>query len=185
MNVSTRNGALAAILAGLAYLIESIMGVVKPQPDVFSSTSDYVLEAVFVLALVATVFALLGLHAFASGRYGKAGTLGCWATAIGTGLTALSAIATLLAGKNSLGLAFLAGVLLTLIGYIVLGISTVRSKVFSVWHGLALGIGFPLSLLLSGFGGGILFGLAWLMVGYFLLVQSLSGSENAYAGKTG
>src|SRR5690349_9565765 len=96
MNLSTRNGALAALLAGLAYIIESIIGVIKPQTEVFSATSDYVLEAVFIVALVATIFAIIGLHSFAQGRYAKAGTVGFWLTVIGTLLTTISAVVTLL-----------------------------------------------------------------------------------------
>lgn len=171
MNISTRNGALSAILAGLAYLIESIMGVIKPQPEVFSGTSDYVLEVVFIIALVATIFALTGLHSFAQDRYAKAGTIGFWLTLIGTGLMTISAVATLLAGQNSLGAAFLGGVLLTFIGYIILGLAILRSKILPLWEGLALIFGFPVSVFLSTLGGGILFGLAWLVVGYFLLNQ--------------
>jgi hypothetical protein len=59
--------------------------------------------------------------------------------------------------------------LLALVGYVVLGITTLRAKALPLWGGLALILGFPLSVFLSAFGGGILFGLAWLGVGYFLL----------------
>ena len=92
MKLSIRNSATAAILAGLAYLIESIIGVIKPQPEVFSGTSDYVLETVFIIALLATILALLGLHTFAQSRYRKAGTIGFWLTTIGTGLIMISAV---------------------------------------------------------------------------------------------
>lgn len=184
MNVSTRNGALAGILAGLAYLIESVMGVVRPQPEVFASTSDYILEAIFIVALLATVLALVGLHGFAAGRDARLGTVGFWLTAIGTSLLALSAIATLLAGQNSLGLAFLGGLLLNFVGYILLGIAALRAKVLPAWMALGLCVGFPLSVLLSSFGGGILLGLAWLVVGYFLLRQKSFAGQSAYSGKS-
>jgi hypothetical protein len=80
---------------------------------------------------------------------------------------AISALATLLAGRNSLGVAFLGGTLLALVGYIVLGISVLRAEALPLSGRLALMLGFPLSVLLSAFGG-ILFGLAWLPVGYLL-----------------
>lgn len=184
MNISTRTGARAAVLAGIAYLIESIIGVIKPQSEVFAGMSDYVLEAVFIIALVSTVFALMGLHTFAQDRYGKAGTVGFWLTVIGTGLTTISAVVTLFAGQNSLGAAFLGGVLLAFIGYIILGITTLRSKILPLWGGLALTCGFPVSVLLSNFGGGILLGLAWLTVGYFLLNEKSYVEHNAYSGKS-
>lgn len=171
MNISTRGTAIAAIVAGLGYLIQAVMGLIKPQTDVFSGTSDYVLEAVFIVALVATVFALIGYHSFAQNRYGKAGTAGLWLTVLGTGLITISALATLFAGQNSLGPAFLGGVLLALIGYVVLGIASLRAKVLPLWNGLAFIFGFPLSIFLSAFGGAILFGLAWLTIGYYLMSQ--------------
>ncbi|MBL8062077.1 MAG: hypothetical protein JNK32_03590 [Anaerolineales bacterium] len=171
MKISIRNGGIAGIVAGLGYIVQAIMGLIKPQTEVFSGTSDYILEVVFIVALAATIAALMGLHTFAQSRYGKAGMVGFWLAIIGTGLITISAMATLFAGQNSLGPVFLGGMLLSLIGYIVLGITTLRSKSLPLWGGLALIFGFPLSVFLSAFGGGILFGLAWLGVGYYLMKQ--------------
>jgi hypothetical protein len=169
MNVSTRSGGIAGIVAGLGYLVQAIMGLIKPQTEVFSGISDYILEVVFIIALVATIFALMGLHSFLKGRYGKAGTIGFWLVLAGTVLMCLSAIATLIAGRNSLGIVFLGGLLLALIGYLVLGITILRAKSLPLPGGLALIFGFPLSVFLNTLGGGIIFGLAWLIVGYLLL----------------
>jgi hypothetical protein len=171
MKVSIRNGGIAGIVAGLGYLVQAVMGLIKPQTEVFSGTADYVLEAVFIVALVATIFSWIGLHSFAQKRHGKVGTIGFWLAVIGTGLMTISAIATLFAGANSLGLAFLGGVLLALLGYILVGMMVLREKILPRWGGMALMLGFPLSVFLSAFGGGILFGLAWLGVGYFLSKQ--------------
>ncbi len=171
MKFSTRNGGIAGIVAGLGYVIQAIMGLIKPQTEVFSGTSDYVLEAIFVVALIATILSLMGLNAFAKGQYGKAGMTGFWLGVVGTGLMAVSAIATLFAGQNSLGVAFLGGMLFAFLGYVLLGITTLRAKILPLWGGLALIFGFPLSVLLNTLGGGILFGLAWMGVGYFLSKQ--------------
>lgn len=171
MQTTTRNGAMAGIIAGLGYLIQSVIGLIKPQTEVFSGTSDYVLEVVFIIALLATLFALMGLHTFAQSRYGRAGTIGFWLALAGTFLMLVSAAATLAAGRNSLGPAFLGGMLLSVIGYFTLGITTLRAKILPLWGGLALIFGFPLSVFLNTLGGGILFGLAWLGVGYYLMKQ--------------
>jgi hypothetical protein len=171
MKMSARNSAIAGFVAGLGYVVQAIIGLIKPQTEVFSGSSDYVLEAVFIVALLSTVLALLGLHSLKGGLYGKAGAVGMWLAVIGTGLLAISAVVTLFAGRNSLGPAFLGGTLLALVGYIVLGVSILRAKALPLWGGLALMLGFPLSLALSAFGGGIVFGLAWLVVGYLLLKQ--------------
>jgi hypothetical protein len=171
MKTTTRNGAIAGIAAGLGYVLQAVMGLIKPQTEVFSGTSDYVLEIVFIIALLATLFALMGLHTFAQARYGRAGMTGFWLTLAGTFLILVSAAATLAAAQNSLGIAFLIGLFLSFAGYVLLGIAALRSKAMPLWSGLALIVGFPLSVLLNAFGGGILYGLAWLGVGYYLLKQ--------------
>jgi hypothetical protein len=171
MKTTTRNGGIAGIVAGLGYLVQASMGLIKPQTEVFSGTSDYILEVVFIVALLATLLALMGLHAHAQGRYGGAGTAGFWLALIGTGLMTISAVATLFAGQNALGPAFLGGMLLAAIGYVTLGLTTLRAQVLPLWAGMALLFGFPLSVLVNTFGGGILFGLAWLGVGSYLMRQ--------------
>jgi hypothetical protein len=114
---------------------------------------------------------LLGLHTIAQGRYGKAGKTGFWLALAGTFLILVSATATLAAEQNSLGILFLIGLFLSFLGYVLLGISALRSKILPTWAGLALILGFPLSVLLNTFGGGILYGLAWLGVGNYLMKQ--------------
>jgi hypothetical protein len=171
MKTSTRNGAIAGIVAGVGYFVQAVMGLIKPQTEVFSGTSDYVLEVVFIIALLATIFALMGVHTFAQARYGKAGTAGFWLALAGTFLILVSAAATLAAGQNSLGILFFIGLFFSFLGYVLLGVSTLRSKVLPTWAGLALVLGFPLSVLLNTSGGGILYGLAWLGVGYYLMKQ--------------
>jgi hypothetical protein len=169
MKISARNGGIAGILAGVGYLVQAIMGLIRPQTEVFSSTSDYVLEGVFIIALIATLFGLMGLHALMQSRYGTTGTVGFWLAQVGTALMLVSALVTFFAGQNSLGPIFLGGMLLALLGYIILGIAILRVKAWPLFAGLALIFGFPLSVFLNTLGGGILFGLTWLGVGYFLL----------------
>jgi hypothetical protein len=167
MNIKNRNAAIAGIAAGLGYIIQAVMGLIKPQTEVFSGASDYVLEIVFIAALIATLFALMGLHSHAQARYGKLGAAGFWSALAGTFFMIISASATFAAGQNSLGIFFLIGLVLSFLGFVLLGISTSSSKILPAWAGLALAFGFPLSVFLNALGGGILYGLAWLGVGYY------------------
>lgn len=167
MNTKNRNTAMAAAASGLGYIVQAVMGLIKPQTETFSGTSDYVLEVVFIIALLATIFALMGLHTYAQARYGKPGTVGFWSALAGTFLILVSASATLAAGQNSLGSLFLIGLLLSFFGFVLLGVATLSAKTLPTWAGLSLLLGFPLSVLLSALGGGILYGLAWLGVGYY------------------
>lgn len=167
MGTMNRNTVIAAVASGLGYILQAVMGLIKPQTETFSGTSDYVLEVVFIIALFATIFALMGLHTYARSRYGKLGAAGFWSALAGTSLILVSASATLAAGQNSLGIFFLIGLLLSFLGFVLLGVATISSKTLPMWAGLALPFGFPLSVLLSSLGGGILYGLAWLGIGYY------------------
>ena len=171
MKISKRTAGIAGLVAGLAYLIQALMGL---KTDAFSGASIYVLEAVFIIPLAAAVFALIGLHSFAQNHYRYSGRFGFWLAIIGSALMSISALATLFVEDNSpgeyfLAVVFLVCVALTMIGYILLGIMVVRGKVLPLVTGLALILGFPLSVLLSPSRGGVLFGLAWLSVGYYIL----------------
>lgn len=166
MTIKNRNTVIAAVASGLGYIVQSVMGLIKPQTETFSGTSDYVLEVVFIIALLATIFALMGLHSHAQSRYGRAGAIGFWSALAGTFFILISASATLAAGQNSLGVFFLIGLLLSFLGFILLGVSASSAKVLPTWAGLALIIGFPLSVILNTLGGGILYGLTWLGIGY-------------------
>lgn len=173
MKVSTRYGGFAGLVAGLDYLIQAVMGL---KTGLFSGIPDRVIEAIYIITLLATIVGLIGLHSYAQIHYGKAGSTGFWLAVIGTGLMTVSTMAALFVSENSpqenaLGFAFLGGVLLTMIGYLAVGIMAWRGKVLPLRAGLALILGFPLSIFLSPGGGGILFGLAWSGVGYTLLKQ--------------
>ncbi len=161
----------AAVLAGILYIIQAVMGVVQPQGEVFTSRYDYLFEAVFVVALLATLVALGGLHIRQSGRTGRLGMASFLAAFVGTGLLLVSAAATLVAGQNTLDLFFLLGVLASMIGVILFGISVIRAKVLPRWCGVALMLGLPSSVLFANIGGGMLLGLTWIALGYALWMQ--------------
>ena len=170
MKASAHSGGIAGIVAGAASITQAIMGLVKPQAKVLSGMPDYVLEVIFIIALVAAALALAGVNAFAQGRYHWAGTTSFVLAMTGTGLMTISPVGTLLAGRNSWGPVFLGGLLMALVGYVLLGIAGLVIKAFPAWLSLAL-LAFPLSIVLSGLAGGILLGLAWLGAGIFILRQ--------------
>jgi hypothetical protein len=177
MNISTRNGGIAGIVAGIAFIVQAAIQFIHPQIyAVFVSRWDYVNETLFAIALVATIFCLIAFHSFAQNRYGRGGAVGFWLTVIGTSLLAIRTIASLFAGKWILDVAG-NGVLLLLIGYPTLGFMAWRGKVLPVWGALAFGLGLPLAMFLIAYDNGILFGLGWLGVGYFLLKQQSSMND--------
>jgi hypothetical protein len=58
-----RWGGLAALLAAAMYVGTGIVSLFAPQGPVFISFSDYLLEVMFVIALLGTLAAIAGLHA--------------------------------------------------------------------------------------------------------------------------
>ena len=87
---------------------------------------------------------------------------------MGTAGLLVSASVTLAVGHNALGPLFLLGLLAALVGQVAFGAALVRHAALSCWGGVALILGLPASVLLSGFGGGVVLGLSWLVLGYVL-----------------
>jgi hypothetical protein len=143
------------------------------QSGTFDSSSDYLIEIIFVVALAGTLTAIAGLHALQSGRYGRLGAAGSLITFIGYTLILVVVTATILVGGEALYAVRLIGALAILIGSVLLGAMTLRAQVLPWWCGVLLIVGFPLGDVLdnsvaSG-SEGIVFGILWGLVGYALL----------------
>jgi hypothetical protein len=181
----SRLGGLAWMLAGLLYIVQAIIGLVKPHADVFTSTSDYVIEVLFVAALLLTLVALLGMRTGAG--TGIFPIVSFFVFFIGTLLFLLSAAASLASGRDVLEFVYLPGLGLSLLGAILLTIAIIRAKILPLWSAIVLMLGLPISVALGDtYGGGIVLGLAWIAVGVALLtklserakaVEPLSGRE--------
>ena len=58
-----------------------------------------------------------------------------------------------------------------LVGFVLLGVATLRLEALPRWCGVALIVCLPLAITLGDYGGGIVLGLLWLAVSYALLFQ--------------
>jgi hypothetical protein len=167
-----RWGGIAAVIGGVLYVLTGIMGLFASQEEVFDSFIDYLIEVLFVLALVGTLVAIAGLHVLQKERYGPLGAAGSLTAFVGHVLLLVAAAATTLAGREALGIVFLLGSLVALVGLTLLGAMTLRARVLPKWCGVLLIVGLPLTVFLDivmGGGGGIVFGVVWALVGYALL----------------
>ena len=167
-----RWGGIAALIGGVLYVLTSIMSLFTPQEEVFDSFTDYLIEVLFVLALVGTLVAIAGLHVLQRERYGRLGVAGSLTAFVGHALLLVVAATTTLAGREALGIVFLLGSLVALVGLVLLGATTLRARVLPWWCGVLLIIGLPLTVFLdivTGGAGGILLGVVWALVGYALL----------------
>jgi hypothetical protein len=161
---------LAWMLAGLLYIVQALVSLVKPHAEVFTSASDYVIEACFVAALLLTLVALLGIRTGVGTSIFPA--VSFFVFFIGTLLFFISAAASLASGRDVLGFVYLPGLGLSVLGAILLGIAIIRAKILPLWSAIALILGLPISVALGdAYGGGIVLGLAWIAVGVALLTR--------------
>ncbi len=167
-----RWGGLAGVAAGVMYALTAILSLFAPQEVVFDSTTDYLIEVIFVVGLVGTLVAIAALHTLQRESYGRLGAAGSVTAFVGYALLLVAATATTLAGREALDAVFPIGVLAVLVGSVLLGATTLRARKLPWWCGVLLIVGFPLSVALdvavSG-AGSIVLGIAWALVGYALL----------------
>jgi len=185
-------GALLAALAGIALFIVHV-ATVRQAPEgllsasTFGMPTSYLIVPAVILGAVGMLGGLVGLHARQAMLYGKLGTIGFWAAFMGFAmlLTLLggNSIGNLLfpmgstpppfSGYLSLIIALVSyglGLLAMLVGFVLLGIATLRARVLPHWCGAALIVVLPVSVALQAVisGGWIAFSLFWLVLGYVL-----------------
>ncbi len=168
-----RWGGWAGVLAGVMFVPAGILILFAPPQRPFNSFSDYLIEAILVVAFTLAVVAVAGLHALQRGRYGRLGAAGSLITFLGYTLTAAVTAVTVLLGSEALYSVRFIGGLAVLIGSILLGAMTLRARVVPWWCGVLLIVGFPLGDVVdTTIGEGseaIVLGILWVLVGYALL----------------
>ncbi len=167
----------AALLAGLASVADQLVQLRHVQPDQGWQPIDHLIEALFVLSLLGSIGALGGLPAWLG--VGRTGRVAAVVAQVGFGLLLVSAVASMVAGGNTLGLAFSLGLLLALLGLLVLGVAgLVRSS--RRWAAPLPFVALLLSVLLAGVGGQLLLGVAWLALAWAMTARR-SGAVPAAA----
>ena len=175
-----RWGGIAGVVAGVMYILTGFVNLFAPQSPVFVSFSDYLIEILFVVGLLGTLAAIVGLHYLQRGRYGRTGVTGSLTAFIGYALLLVAATVTILAGQEALDAVFPIGSLAALVGVVLLGSASLRARVLPRWCGLVLIAGYPLTVVVdiaTGGAGGIVMGIVWALVGYALLSNSSSSSS--------
>ena len=166
-----RWGGLAAMLDGLLWVANDLCGRLSPDPDDWDCNSayDYLTNAIDSAAYLLLLVGLVGLHARQAERYGPLGTAGFFAAFVGAAMVGVANPAEHCLGLDVLGgLVYLPGVLLLSIGTLLLGIATMRARVLPRWCGVALIVGLVAMFIGADSGGMVVFGLAWVAVGYVL-----------------
>lgn len=174
-----RWGALGALVAGVAWIASFVVGLASEGQgsEILGLPSFYLIEGLTGLALAGTLVGLLGLYARQAASYGVLGTVGFLAALVGTILVLANVLLIRAAERNLLDLLLLLGLVGMLLGFVLLGIATLRAGVLPQWAGVVLILVLPVSALLGDYGGGLVLGIVWLAFGYILLAGRTLGSR--------
>ncbi len=164
-----RLGGLAAILAGGVWVVSGILAIVYQGVHAPGTFADYLVEGTFAAGILLTAAGMVGLHSLQKDNYGRIGRAGFY-TVVVASLGQVLGIMVLLAGSTALEfLVFPVGVLGVLVGFVLYGAATLQARVLPRSCGIGLIVGLPVAIVLGLYGGNVLFGLFWLMLGYVLL----------------
>ena len=170
--------ALIAMLGGAIFVVAGVVQLASPeQTDPFSRTSDYLIELLLVLSFLLTLAGFVALHLRQVGSYGgPRGWTGFRAAIIGQAAILVSAAASLAAGGLALGLLYVAGVFVLLVGLALLSIATYRAAVLPHWSAYLVA---ALAVIVFGELGVVLVGLVWIALGYVLRSQAGAAAGRA------
>jgi hypothetical protein len=172
-----RWGALAAMAAGVVWVVSGILAVVYQGEHAPGTFADYLVEGTFAAGLLLTAAGMVGLHALQKNNYGRIGRAGFY-TVVVASLGQVLGTVVLLAGSTALEwLVFPVGVLAVLVGFVLYGAATLQARVLPRWGGIGLIVGLPVAIALGLYGGSVLFGLFWLALGYILLQRGESAEQ--------
>jgi hypothetical protein len=163
-----RWGGLAAMLAGMVWIVAGLLGRVVANPE----TNSWV-NILFIVAVLLVLVGLVGFHTLQKGNYGRIGRAGFYTVVVATFAQVL-ALVVFLAGSDALfWLQFPVGGLAVLVGFVLYGAATLQAKVLPRWCGIAFIIAVPVSVALGGAFGSpgidyVWLGLVWLALGYVL-----------------
>ena len=177
-----RWGAGGALLGAIAWLVSGIISLVIPGQgtETLGTFTYYLLEILFSLASLGMLAAIVGFHARQAPNYGRLGTAGFLAAFVGVFFLLASTVATILAGREVLDWLFILGFVGSLVGSVLLGVATLRARVFPRWCGVLLIVavlGIPVYFALGTYGGAIFYGLVWLGLGYGLWLERGMSAE--------
>ena len=142
-----RWGGWAGVVAALTYVLAGILVLISPLKRVSGSVvSEHSIEIILVVAFAVTLVAVAGLHGLQSPRYGRLGAAGSSMTFIGYALIAVVGAVSIRVGGEALSAVRLVGALAILMGSVLLGVMTVRTRVLPWWCGVLLIVGFPWAL---------------------------------------
>lgn len=168
--------ALGTMLAGLAWIVAGIVDVTSVGGRSFEVFGFAPLnEVLYCIALIGMLGGLVGLHTRQVSSYGRLGTVGSLSSFLGVLCLLIGLMLSFLVGSVGreqpafLDQVLVLGLLGTLVGFVLLGIATLRLGALPRWCAPLLLVSLPLAIILGDYGGAIALGLIWLALAYVLL----------------
>ena len=176
MSSTVRWGGIAGVVAAALLVLSAILNQLSPVRQAYDSTTNYLYLAVVLIAYVAVIVTVLGLHALHTGRprYGRLGAAGAVLTIVGYAIIAITTVISMVQGHASLLTIRLAGAGILLIGSALLGVIIIRARLLPWWCGVLLIVAFPLGDVANAIfssAENLLLALLWGSMGIALLVR--------------
>lgn len=114
-----RWGGLAGMLAGVAFIVLFLVGLVIPEP-LPGSFSDVLTSVMFIIALLLLLVGLTGFHVLHKGSYGRIGRAGLYTVMVATLVQILAQVVLILESTVLEFLDFL-GLLGVMVGFVLYG----------------------------------------------------------------
>jgi hypothetical protein len=169
--------ALAALASGALWIAGGLLHVAYPQdpPGALGYYLNYLGTAVFSAAYLGMLGGLVGLHAGQIKNYGQLGRAGFFLAFVGAALAFVGQATSGIFPHNGTlgwlfsdpGFGFMAGILFMSLGLVLMSIATLRARVLPRWCGFGL-VALVVFSALGAYGGFVVVGLIWLVLGYAL-----------------
>jgi hypothetical protein len=177
-------GAAAGILAAALLVLSAIINQIAPIEGIVDTSSEYFYRAVMVLAYVAVIVAVLGIHALHAGnsRYRWLGTAGSLITIAGYAIIAVITLISMVRDFEYLLTVRIGAAGLVLIGSLILGVIILRARLLPWWCGVLLIVAFPLGDVANAVfssAENLLLALLWGSVGVALMARREGAAEAA------
>ncbi len=168
-----RWGGLAAMAAGVAYVLEAIVFAVSPGGALQSVVS--------LVAVLLTAAGLVGFHALQKENYGRIGRGGFYTAIVGALVQAVAVLVSLLSEGGYLegplaATLFPIGFLVLVVGLVLYGAATLQARVLPRWCGIGFIIFGPTAFVPWEYSE-VLPGLVLLALGYVLWSRRGTATE--------
>lgn len=153
-----------AAAGAVAFAAQTVLQILAPpQSQPFARPSDYGIEILFATGLAVITVAVVLMHRWhtATRRWGRLGAIACAVTVLGTGLLTVTTTATAAAGRNVLGVLFIVGLLVWVLGSVLLAVATYRAKAVPRPLAVLIGAAVPLATLIDEPAGPIVVAMLW------------------------